>query len=65
MHAEYSTVAMNRYPVIAGVMFCVVGIGGLLTALFKRQPWFVRYIQVAIGLTFLVLGILIALAGDR
>jgi hypothetical protein len=40
-------------------MFWVFGIGGLLIELFKTQIWDVRYVQVTIGLTFIVVGILI------
>jgi threonine/homoserine/homoserine lactone efflux protein len=56
---------MKFHPAIFGVMFCVFGIGGLLTAVFKTQPWYVRYVQVAIGLTFIALGILIPLSLHR
>jgi ABC-type anion transport system duplicated permease subunit len=52
---------MGFHPAIFGVMFCLFGIGSLLTALLKTQRWHVRYVQVAIGLTFIVLGILIPL----
>jgi hypothetical protein len=34
----------------------------LLTGLSKALPWYFRYVQVAIGLTFIVLGILIPLS---
>jgi len=56
---------MNFHPAIFGVMFCAFGIGALLTALFKAQPWHARYVQVAIGLTLIVLGILIPLSLHR
>jgi hypothetical protein len=36
-----------------------IGIGGLLIELFKTQVWDVCYVQVAISLTFIVVGILI------
>jgi hypothetical protein len=47
---------MKFHTAIFGGMFCAFGIGALLTALFKAQPWYVRYVQVAIGLTSIVLG---------
>lgn len=56
---------MKFHPAIFGVMFCVFGIGALLTAAFKTQPWYVRYVQVAIGLTLIALGILIPLSLHR
>jgi threonine/homoserine/homoserine lactone efflux protein len=61
----YSAVSMKFHPAIFGAMFCLFGIGALLTALFKNQPWYVRYVQVALGLTFIVLGILIPLSLRR
>jgi multisubunit Na+/H+ antiporter MnhG subunit len=48
-----------------GIVFCLFGIGSLLTALLNPQPWYVRYIQVALALTFIALGILIPLSLHR
>jgi threonine/homoserine/homoserine lactone efflux protein len=56
---------MKFHPAFFGAMFCLAGIGLWLTAFFNTQPWHVRYIQVAIGLTFIVLGILIPLSLHR
>ena len=61
----YSSVVMKFHPAIFGVVFCIFGIGSLLTALLKTQPWYVRYIQIALALMFIVLGILIPLSLHR
>jgi threonine/homoserine/homoserine lactone efflux protein len=61
----YAAVVMKFHPAIFGVVFCVFGIGSLLVALLKTQPWYVRYIQVALALTFIALGILIPLSLHR
>lgn len=53
---------MEFHPAIFGMLFCVFGIGALLIALVKSQPWYVRYVGVALGLLFIVLGIMIPLS---
>lgn len=56
---------MNFHSAVFGLIFCTFGIGALLVALFRTQPWYLRYVQVALGLTLIVLGILIPLSLHR
>lgn len=42
-----------------GVMFCMAGIVILLMTINKNQAWYMRYIEVALGLLCIALGIMI------
>ena len=56
---------MAFHPAIFGVGFCGIGVCSLLMAVKREQPWYTRYIQVALGIMFIVLGILIPLSLRR